>query len=88
MLNLFGQARGVEYVPQLSGREASGEFDRGGERRVRIAQKGEANFGSYGPLGVMADGFDKSWSGAGMLQGTSDGGFGQARIFQRSLPDA
>jgi len=36
----------------------------------------------------MANGFDKSGSVAGALQSARDGGFGEARIFQRGLPDA
>lgn len=67
LLDFLWQARGVKDVAQLRGRETAGEFEGAGERRVGVAQQGYASLGAHGPLGVMADGFDESGSGAGAL---------------------
>src|SRR5208337_5189588 len=86
-LRLLRQTRVVKDIAQLHGREASGEFQGAGQRRVRVAQQGKANLGAQRPFRVMADGFDESGAGAGMLQRPEDGGFGEARTIQCSLPD-
>ena len=88
VLDLLRQARRVQDVAQLRGRKAAGKFQRAGQRRVLVAQQGQANLGAQRPLRVMADGFDECGGGSGALQGFDDGGFGEARIFQGGLPDA
>jgi len=87
-LHSFRQARRVQHVAKNWGRQAAGELQSAGQRSMRVAQQGEANFVPQRPFRVVADRLDEAGSGSGAVQGFDDSSLGEAGIFERGLPDA
>src|ERR1051326_5880288 len=79
--------RAVQYIAQLGGQEPGGEFNGTSEREVRIAQQGDANLRTQRPFRVVAHGFYEGGHDTS-LQRSHNRILGEARAFERSLPDA
>ena len=77
----------MQNVEQSRGRDATSELQGASQRRVRAAQKSDADFVPKGPLRMAADGLDKRGRDMRPMQCVHDRDLGKARVFERRLPD-